>query len=69
MPPNHDLVNSSLKYSFVITWNGIAKSPMTISANARFEMKQLVTFCIRRLVATIHITREFPTTASTEIVP
>lgn len=40
-----------------------------MSANARFAMKKFVTFCIRLDVAIIHITREFPTTANTDMVP
>lgn len=47
----------------------MAKRPMTISARAKFAMKQLVTLCIRLEVATIHITSEFPATATTDMLP
>lgn len=53
----------------LFTWNGMANNAMTISANARLAMKQLVTFCIRREVRTIQITRELPATANTEMDP
>lgn len=42
---------------------------MTMSANAKLAMKQFVTFCILLEVATIHITKELPTTANIEMEP
>lgn len=51
------------------TWNGIANMPMMTSARARFAINRLVTDCICRVVATIHMTRELPITARTLMVP
>lgn len=53
----------------IITWNGITNMPMTTSANAKFAMNKLVTVCICRVVATIHITNELPMTAIILMLP
>ena len=42
---------------------------MTMSAKAKLDIKQLVTFCIVFDEATIQITIKFPKTAMTDIEP
>jgi hypothetical protein len=44
----------------------MTKSPMMMSERARLAIKMLVTFSMRRVVITIHMSRKFPTTAKTE---
>ena len=66
---NLDFADINVIMKTRLTSKGIAKNPITISANAKLHIKQFVTFCIDFDDATIHTTMKLPTTAITDIEP